>query len=70
MIMVTADHGGHERTHGQDIPEDMKIPVIVRDKVFAPGETAKEISILDIAPTIAALLNVKAAPEWEGQSLL
>lgn len=70
MIMVTADHGGHERTHGQDIPEDMKIPVIVRDKVFAPGEMAKEISILDIAPTIAALLNVKAAPEWEGQSLL
>ena len=69
-IMVIADHGGHERTHGEDVPEDMKIPVIIRDKAFTPGEMAKEISILDIAPTIAALLNVKAAAEWEGQSLL
>ena len=28
-VIVMADHGGHDRTHGSEMPEDMLIPVII-----------------------------------------
>lgn len=69
-VMVTADHGGHQRTHGCDIPEDMTIPLLIQGKDFAPGSQLEEASILDIAPTVAALLGVPADRDWEGKSLV
>lgn len=67
-IFVTADHGGHERMHGSELPEDMLIPVILHSKkqIHLPAS----VSILDIAPTIAELMGVRASEEWEGTSLL
>ena len=32
VIIVTADHGGHDKTHGLSIPDDMNIPWIVWGK--------------------------------------
>ena len=69
-ILVTADHGGHDRTHGTDLPEDMTIPMFFLGKPFTPGEQLQGVSILDLAPTVADLLGVPAAEEWEGRSLL
>lgn len=90
-ILVTADHGGHGRSHGEDVPEDMTIPVFLfgnyrengeeRESGQEPGEEIKnreesareawrQPSILDIAPTIAQLLGVRAGTEWEGESLV
>ena len=69
-VIVTADHGGHGRAHGLDIPEDMTIPVILHRGPFAPGEKLEDVNIKDIAPTIAALLDTEAADEWEGKSLV
>ena len=66
-IIVTADHGGHGRNHGDDVPEDMTIPIICRGKQFAPGSKLEGASILDIAPTISDLLGVTAVREWEGK---
>lgn len=68
-VIITADHGGHGRNHGIDIPEDMTIPVIAIGKDFAPGSTLENVSILDIAPTVTALLGVKPDPEWEGKPI-
>ena len=65
-VIVTADHGGHDRTHGTDAPEDMKIPMFYFGEPFAAGERFEGGSILDIAPTIAKLMGVPAADEWEG----
>ncbi len=67
-VIVTADHGGHARTHGYDTPEDMTIPVIVRLPSKASG-VKDGGSILDIAPTINSLLGVGSDPEWEGKIL-
>jgi bisphosphoglycerate-independent phosphoglycerate mutase (AlkP superfamily) len=69
-FIITADHGGHDRTHGTDRPEDMTIPMI-----FIGGDTDKigsleNANIKDIAPTVTALLGVEPDPEWEGKSLL
>ena len=65
-LIVCADHGGHDRTHGCDIPEDMTIPVIFCGGKFEKNTTLTGVSIKDIAPTIAKLLDVPFVREWEG----
>ena len=70
MIIVTADHGGHDRSHGSEMPEDMTIPMFFIGKSFEPGRKISGISILDLAPTIAELMSVRRAPEWEGKAII
>lgn len=68
-IIVTADHGGHDRSHGTDMPEDMTIPMFFLGERFTPGENLQDVSILDIAPTIARIMSVPFAEEWEGRAV-
>lgn len=65
-LIVCADHGGHDRMHGHNIPEDMTIPVLFCGPRFEKGTALPDISIKDIAPTIARLLDVPLSREWEG----
>ena len=69
-IIVTADHGGHDRTHGTALPEDITIPMFYFGKQFEAGKRFSGGSILDIAPTIAKIMDVPAAEEWEGTSVV
>lgn len=69
-VIITADHGGHDRTHGTMMDEDMLIPIFIKGKDFAPGQMTGEVSIKYIAPTIAQLLGSVPAEEWEGKSLI
>ena len=39
-------------------------------KDFVPGQELQNVSILDLAPTIAAIMGVPCAPEWEGKTLI
>ena len=55
-IVVTADHGGHDRCHGADIPEDTTIPMFYFGKQFQAGKQFSGGTILDIAPTIAKIM--------------
>ena len=68
--IIVADHGGHDRTHGSEMPEDMLIPVILNGKDFPKGKVIENVSILDIAPTVTKLLSVPSDEEWEGKPLL
>lgn len=68
--IITADHGGHDRTHGSDTPEDMTIPVILNGKAFEKNKVIEKVSILDIAPTVATLLGTVPDEEWEGTALV
>lgn len=69
-IIVQSDHGGHERTHGADLPEDLTIPWIAAGPGIRPGYAiAAEVSLLDTAPTIAQLLGVAPPAAWEGRSI-
>ncbi|MBR6571616.1 MAG: alkaline phosphatase family protein [Clostridia bacterium] len=70
ITIILADHGGHGRHHGTEMPEDMTIPVIIHGKGIQPGLIDHPVSIKDIAPTITHLLGCENAPEWEGSSLL
>lgn len=69
-IIITADHGGHSRVHGEDIPEDMCIPMFYIGKNFEKGIEFTGGSILDIAPTIAHILGIAVPREWEGKNVL
>lgn len=69
-VLITADHGGHDRTHGSELPEDMTIPFFGIGKDFLPGKELEKVSIKDIAPTVTKLLGVAPDDEWEGTSLL
>ncbi len=70
VVIVTADHGGHDRTHGTELTEDMIIPIMVLDKNKTTELDFKDASIKDIAPTVTAILGVFPDEEWEGKSLL
>ena len=69
-VIITADHGGHDRAHGSTLPEDMTIPMFFIGPDFEPGKKLTGIGLLDIAPTIAQIMGVAQPREWEGKSLV
>lgn len=66
-VIVMTDHGGHDRTHGTEMPEDMVIPFFFIGKDFTPGKELSGLSLLDIAPTVVKVMGIPAVPEWEGK---
>lgn len=68
-VIVTADHGGHDRVHGTLMDEDMTIPMFFHGTMFTPGERTDSLTILDIAPTVASLMGILPCEDWEGSSI-
>lgn len=69
-IIITSDHGGHDRIHGTDTKEDMIIPLIIVGKDFKSNTIIPRANIKDIAPTIVKVLGVIPDKEWEGRCLV
>lgn len=69
-IILLADHGGHDRSHGSDMPEDMTIPIVCCGPAFEKGKELSGLSIKDVAVTVAKLLEVPPVKEWEGKSIV
>ena len=69
-VILLADHGGHDRTHGTEMAEDMTIPLLLLGPDFEEGASLPAASLKDVAPTVAKLLGVPPVAEWEGRSLL
>jgi predicted AlkP superfamily pyrophosphatase or phosphodiesterase len=68
--LVTADHGGHGRHHGSDLPEDMTVPLFLAGPGIRQNyEITSPVSILDVAPTLARVMALAAPPGWEGRCL-
>ena len=68
LVVLTADHGGHDRSHGTDKPEDMTIPILFYHPSFSSKDLG-DANIIDIAPTIASVMGVAADGDWEGKAL-
>jgi predicted AlkP superfamily pyrophosphatase or phosphodiesterase len=67
-VVVQADHGGHDRDHGEPIPEDLTVPWLVAGPGIRRGHRITQpVTHLDTAPTIARLLGLAPAPQWEGR---
>jgi len=70
-IIVTSDHGGHGKSHGTDMPEDILTPIVMwGPSISKAGQIQSDARITDIAPTILDLFDVPAPKEWIGHSLV
>jgi predicted AlkP superfamily pyrophosphatase or phosphodiesterase len=69
-VLIHSDHGGHERTHGTEMPEDMTIPwMLAGPGIREDYAIQRAVSLLDTAPTLAALLGVPPVRDWEGTAV-
>lgn len=67
-IIVSADHGGHARTHGTAMLEDMRIPWIAAGAgVKAGGRIAAPVTTYDTAATALQLLGVAIPAHFDGR---
>jgi len=66
LIIVTADHGGHDTTHGTNMLEDMTIPWIVSGAGVRPMQLTTQVLTTDTAATAAFALGLPIPPEWDG----
>jgi predicted AlkP superfamily pyrophosphatase or phosphodiesterase len=66
IILITADHGGHDQTHGSRNPLDMTIPWVLSGPGIRSGELASQVQITDTAATVAWALKLPIPPEWDG----
>lgn len=68
VVIVSADHGGHDKTHGEDIPDDMNIPWIAWGKGVKKNFTITEpVKTFDSAATALWLLDVPLPAEFDGK---
>jgi predicted AlkP superfamily pyrophosphatase or phosphodiesterase len=66
LIIITADHGGHDTTHGSTRPEDMTIPWIASGPGIQPKVLTTTVHTMDTAATAAFALGLPIPPEWDG----
>lgn len=66
VIIVTADHGGHEHMHGTRQPEDMTIPWVISGPGVRPGPLTTPVQTTDTAATAAWVLGLPLPQEWDG----
>ena len=69
-IILTADHGGHDKTHGTASDEDTLIPWIAFGAGIRKGITITgAVSTCDTAATALALLGLDIPADWEGKPI-
>ena len=67
LFIITSDHGGHDSTHGSNMPDDMTIPWIISGPgILQQKELHTQIYTMDTAATIAFALGLPIPVEWDG----
>ena len=67
LVVLTADHGGHDLAHGSDRPEDMLIPWIITGPSVLMGTELAGVSVMDTAPTVLWALGLPLADDLTGR---
>jgi predicted AlkP superfamily pyrophosphatase or phosphodiesterase len=71
VVIVSADHGGHDRTHGSNSEADTVIPWMAWGKQVKPGTTIQApVSTIDTAATSLWLLGVQIPPSMRGKPVV
>jgi arylsulfatase A-like enzyme len=75
-VLFTSDHG-EALGENQDIFHDgklweskLRIPLLLAGPGLVPRDVEPAVSLLDVAPTLAALAGLAREPRWPGSSLL
>lgn len=66
LFIITADHGGHDTTHGSSMAEDMTIPWIASGAGIHPMQLTTQVQTVDTAATAAFALGLPIPTEWDG----
>jgi arylsulfatase A-like enzyme len=71
-IIISADHGGHDRGHGTNDPIDVTIPWIAWGRGVKPaGElTDVKVQTMDTASTVLWLLGLPEPTDWVGKPIV
>jgi len=68
VLILSADHGGHDKTHGSGSPEDMTIPWITWGARVKRGTAiSARVNTYDTAATALWLLNLPLPQDWDGK---
>lgn len=68
VIIISADHGGHDKTHGLDTPDDMEIPWIAWGAGVKKHFTITDkVTTFDSAATALWLLDVPVPTDFDGK---
>jgi len=68
LVILTADHGGHDKTHGSAAPEDMVIPWIAWGAGVKKGFTlSAPVTTFDTAATALSVLGIPVPDSFDGK---
>jgi len=71
LVILTADHGGVDFSHGGKSPEELTIPWIVYGPGVAAGTSIHvPVSIVDTAPTALWALGLDLPVGWDGRPVV
>jgi predicted AlkP superfamily pyrophosphatase or phosphodiesterase len=68
-VIITADHGGHDRNHGSEDERDMIIPWIVWGRGVKAEAVMSPIKTMDTASTVLWLLGARQPESWSGRAV-
>jgi len=61
LLIITADHGGHDHGHGQGLPVDKTIPLIINGVGIEPNTILEDTNITQVASTVLLALGLEPA---------
>ena len=76
LLILTSDHGEEFLEHGSTghgytlHDENLRVPLILVHPSLAARRVPAQVRLIDLAPTMAALLGFEAPVVWQGRSLL
>ena len=69
-VIVTADHGGHDYSHGTDDARDVTIPWIAWGRGVNAGLLSAPVETMDTAATVLWMLGVQPPQGWDGSPIV
>ena len=66
LLIITADHGGHDTSHTSGLPVDMIIPWIASGAGVQAKQLTTQVHTMDTAATAAYALGLPISAEWDG----
>ncbi|MBR5311055.1 MAG: alkaline phosphatase family protein [Oscillospiraceae bacterium] len=69
-VIILADHGGHDHTHGTADPVDMTIPLFIKTDREINRELFDKANIIDVAPTVCDIIGIEPSKKWRGKSFM
>lgn len=68
LFVVTSDHGGHNKTHGQALMSDLEAPFIMFGPGVQPGMITDPMMQYDVAAVLADYMHLDIPKGWRGRS--